>query len=114
MTMPIDKAEQADPDPSEQLFVAGEIELAGPGANRVDIRRGMPILCADGEEVGQVAAVVCNADCRAVTHILLSRWCGSLDYRLIPVGRVRSVHDGVVALEMTRSALDSLPTRAPA
>jgi hypothetical protein len=114
MTMPIDAAEQAGPDPSEQLFVAGEIELAGPGANRVDIRRGMPIRCADGEEAGQVAAVVCKAGSRAVNHILLSRWCGSLDYRLIPVGWVRSVHDGVVALAMSGSAVDSLPTRAPA
>lgn len=111
MTIPIDEAEQADPSRRPPLFVEGQIAPAGSEASPVAIRRGMPIRCQDGAEAGQVAAVVCGPGSPTVTHVLLSRWRGALDYRLVPISLVRGVHDGVVALCMAQSAVDSLPTQ---
>jgi hypothetical protein len=111
LTIPIDEAERADPGRRPQLFVEGQIAPAGPEAPPVAIRRGMPIRCPDGEEAGQVAALVCGPDSRTVTHVVLSRWRGALDYRLVPISLVRGVHDGAVALGVPQSAVDSLPRR---
>jgi len=111
MTIPIDEAEQADPGRRAQLFVEGQLALAGSEATPVAIRRGMPMRCQDGEQAGQVAAVVCEPGSPTVTHVLLSRWRGTLDYRLVPISLVRGVHAGVVALGLSRSAVDALPRR---
>jgi len=112
MTIPIDETEQADLGGRAQLFVEGQIAPAGAEGPPVAIRRGMPIRCQEGEEAGQVAAVVCGPGSRTVTHVLLSRWRGALDYRLIPISLVRGVHDEVVALGIPQAAVDTLPRRA--
>jgi hypothetical protein len=48
-----------------------------------------------------------------VTNVLLSRWLEALDYRLVPVGLVLKVEDGIVALDITAAAIDTLPVREP-
>ena len=58
MTIPIDEAEPADPGRRAHLFVEGQIAPVGAEERPVAIRRGMPIRCQDGEDAGQVAAVV--------------------------------------------------------
>jgi hypothetical protein len=112
MTIPMDEADPADAGRRAQLFVEGQLAPAGPEATPVVVRRGMLVRCQDGEDAGQVAAVVCGPGSRTVTHVLLSRWRGTLDYRVIPIGLVQGVHDDAVVLGMPGSAVDALPRRS--
>lgn len=101
-------------DKRELLFVEGHIPLAGPESEPVEIRRGMIVMSREGSEAGQVAALVVDGDSLAVTHVLLVRWRAGLDYRLLPVGLVAAVNDGVVRLAISDAAIDKLPVRAAA
>ena len=111
MTLAAGEGAMADRDKRALLLVEAQITPAWPGAAPVDIRRGMPVRSRDGEDAGQVAAVVIDAGSHASTHVLLSRWRESLDYRLVPIGLVRGVEAGVVTIEIPGAAVDGLPVR---
>ena len=66
-----------------------------------------------GQEAGQVAAAVIDGGSQAVTNVLLSRWLEVQDYRLVPVGLVANVEDGIVALDITAAEVDTLRVREP-
>ena len=112
MEIPVSEPARPAGEERELLFVAGQITLHGPASAPMEVRRGMPVRCRDGEEAGQVAAVVVDLDSHAVTHVLLSRWREVLDYRLVPASLVVGVREGIVALEIPASAVDNLPARA--
>jgi hypothetical protein len=48
-----------------------------------------------------------------VTNVLLSRWLEVQDYRLVSVGLVANVEDGIVALDITAAEVDTLRVREP-
>lgn len=95
-------------DMVQKLMVSGFVCSEGGCPLFVEVRRGMPILSREGQEVGKVAAVVLNSDDHQATHLLLSRLPEISGYWLIPVNLIAGVQDERVQLSIPDTAVESL------
>lgn len=102
----------------DKLMESGSVRPDGDGADGADgcgdchVRRGMPAISADGEEVGRVAAVVLDAAGRS-TGLVMARWQTTLEYCHLPVGVISQVREGRVVLAISAEVARTLPPRHP-
>jgi hypothetical protein len=95
---------------SSRLLVSAEINLGLPqSAEPVQLRRGMPILTAEGVEVGRVAAVVVSGEDSQATHLLLGRLPNIPEYRLVSVDLITHIHEGNLQLSIISQHIENLP-----
>ncbi len=95
----------------QPLFESGLIYPEQKDRSPVEIRRGMTILTQDGQEAGQVAAVILEDDSQNVTHILLAYLRLPPDYRLAPIKFIKHVSEETVLLHINSEAVERLPHR---
>lgn len=93
----------------EKMMVSGLIHVADASA-AVEVRRGMPILTADGQLAGEVAAVVVASPEQRVTHIVLGRVEGDIDYRVVPLAFIGGVEGEALVLRVPREVMETLPS----
>jgi sporulation protein YlmC with PRC-barrel domain len=94
---------------SSRLLVSAEINLGfKQSAKSVQVRRGMPILTAEGLEVGRVAAVVVSGEDSQVTHLLLGRLPNIPDYRLVSIDLIAQIREGGLQLSILSQDIDNL------
>lgn len=90
-----------------QLMVSGVLALEEPSGACAIVERGMPILSWDGQEMGKVAAVRVDRN-QVVEAILLCRLPLKMEYRVVPVGRIVTVRDHEVILDLAFDGIDGL------
>ncbi len=93
----------------EKMMVSGLIHVENASA-AVEVRRGMPILTADGQLAGEVAAVVVASPEQRVTHIVLGRVEGDIDYRVVPLAFIGGVEGEALVLRVPREVMETLPS----
>lgn len=97
-------------DGQHKLMESGSIQPKGGACGECPVRRGMPAISADGEEVGRVAAVVVDA-AGTSTGLVISRPQMTLGYYHLPLAMIRGVDEGRVLLAIPAKAARSLPRR---
>lgn len=93
----------------QKLMVSGYVCAHGGCPLSVEVRRGMPVLSQDRQEVGKVAAVVLSSEAHRATHLLLTRLPVTCGYLMIPVDRIERVENERVRLLLDSAAVDELP-----
>ena len=112
MDNPAASRRQAHANQQQKLLVSGWVNLSAAGSS-VEIVRGMFVVCRDGQEAGQVAAVVVDTATQEVTYILLCRLPQSPDYRLVPPDLVTQVTGQTVMLQIQSQDVDGLAVHQP-
>jgi hypothetical protein len=95
--------------PQQKLMVSGFVCPDNGCALSSEVRRGMPIISAEGRGVGKVAAIVLNGLEHTATHILLSRLPEVQGYWLLPVSWIAQVQAEEVRLCVAEAEVQSLP-----
>ena len=95
---------------TEKMMVSGLIHVEDADAAAVEVRRGMPIITADGQLAGEVAAVVVASPQQQVTHIILGRVEGDIDYRVVPLAFIGGVEGEALVLRVPREVMETLPS----
>jgi hypothetical protein len=99
---------------TQKLMVHGFVCPENSCALAIEVRRGMPILSKEGQEVGKVAAVILDVDTQKATHLLLGRLPEMTGYWLVPVECISEVQRGnaqrgKVQLHIPGNLVDELP-----
>jgi hypothetical protein len=95
---------------NSRLLVSAEINLGlRQSAEPVQVRRGMPILTAEGLEVGRVAAVVVSGEDSQATLLLLGRLPNIPEYRLVSIDLIAHIREGGLKLSIPSQDIDNLP-----
>ncbi|MGE5140577.1 MAG: hypothetical protein ACM3JD_14010 [Rudaea sp.] len=89
---------------------AGSIHLDGEECQECRVSRSMPVISADGEQVGWVAAVSLS-DGGESAAVLLAHPQTTLQYYLLPPSLIARVTDGRVLLRVSARAAQALPRR---
>ncbi len=93
-----------------KLMESGSIRPNGGACGEYTVRRGMPAISADGEEVGWVAAVELDA-AGTSTGLIMARPQMTVEYYHLPPAMIRRVDEGQVLLGIPARAARSLPRR---
>ena len=96
-----------------KLLVCGLLASADPAYKPVELRRGMTVLCQDGEEAGDLAAVVVTCAGREVISILLGEKPPTCRYRLIPSRLIDRVEGEIVRLSINAQTIETMPIHQP-
>jgi len=92
-----------------KLMVHGFVCPESSCALSIEVRRGMPIISEDSNEVGKVAAVILDEETQKATHLLLGRLPEIKGYWLVPIDLISEVRDGAVRLGIRGDAIGGLP-----
>lgn len=87
----------------ERLMEAGYVHLEGEVCQQCLVTRSMPVISADGEQVGWVAAVT-SADRGQPASVLLAHPETTLQYYLLTPAMIARVADGKVLLRVSAQA----------
>lgn len=91
-----------------RLMERGVIHL-GPDLPAVEIRRGMPILSRESQEIGKVAALVFDGAGSQASFILLGRLPEINEYRQVFPALIDKVESGQVKLLLSADQVENLP-----
>lgn len=94
---------------AQKLMVHGFVCPESSCALSTEVSRGMSIHSKEGVDVGHVAAVILDNNTQKATHILLCRLPAMRGYWMVPVDLISEVHDGIVRLDISGNAVDTLP-----
>ncbi|MCA9922639.1 MAG: DUF2171 domain-containing protein [Anaerolineales bacterium] len=98
---------------SETMMIQGTIPLARADGVPVEVQRGMHVVTSDAMTIGMVAALVLDAHCQEVTHLLLCRLPETAVYRHIPLDLIIEVDAEAIHLNIQANMLETLPIHQP-
>jgi sporulation protein YlmC with PRC-barrel domain len=98
-------------DRTEKLTIEAQICLTCAAELPTAVCRGMSICNSNGEQVGQVAAVLLDGRSHEPTHLILTRLLP--EYRLVPLSHIVSVSCNCVTLDIANEQLTQLSLHKP-
>lgn len=103
------KTEPVQENLTQKLMVSGYLGGKDNFTSCNEVRRGMPILSVEGEEVGRVAAVIVEGDSVKASHVLLSRLPDEQGYWMISLDMIVEVREDKVQLSILANDVGALP-----
>jgi len=76
--------------------------------DKIVISEGTQVLSLDDDHLGDVEKVITN-DQRQITHFVISKGIIFTSERLIPIGWVRQITDGLIRLHVPNETVENLP-----
>ena len=81
----------------------------GDPTSYLEVPDGVPVLSADGEEIGTVVHVLADADADIFDGLVIDVRRGPGGHRFADASQVASLHTGGVVLALDAAAADRLP-----
>ena len=81
----------------------------GDPTSYLELPEGVPVLSADGQEVGRVAHVLADADSDIFDGLVIHAHRGPGGHRFADAAQIESLHTGGVVLTLDAAAADALP-----
>ena len=103
-----EKENSSKENPTRKLMVSAFVCLKNSCPLSTEVRRGMPVLSAEGQEIGKVAAAILDSESRKATHILLSRLPEVKGYWMAPVEMISHVCEEGVRLNIAGDFVNTL------
>ncbi len=90
-------------------FIA-RVRLGIRDEDAVLVRRGVPVVAADGSQLGYIHHLVADEQAHTLSHLVVRRG-GVLhrDYRLVPIDQVAAINEAGVRLKIDEAALQQCP-----
>jgi uncharacterized protein YrrD len=81
----------------------------GDPTSYLELPEGVPVLSADGQEVGRVAHVLADADADIFDGLVIDARRGPGGHRFADASQIESLHTGGVVLALDAASAEALP-----